>query len=255
VFLCILFAGVLSYSIKERIARNKREAVVSVNGQIPRVSRSHATSEQADSPLPARALYPFSVIPGGVENVQELRKALARDPVAADHYAEFDLAKAHVIRLNHDWSLYVSYRMGDRIFWTSKKLQIHKDERVITDGVRNARTRCGNLLSAIPILPVSPREPSPAAMEAVAPPEIAVEVPPLPFQPINVPPPPPLANPSAPPAGPPAGPIPPPFFPIPGPPGRLVGVPEPSEFSLVAIGTFVVLTAGWFFGIRKKRKA
>jgi len=244
---------------------------VSVNGQIPRASRSQ-TAAQADSRLTARALYPFSVIPGGVENARELRKALTRDPVAAAHYAEFDLAKAHVIRLNHDWPLYVSYRMGDRIFWTGKKLRIHKGERVITDGVLSARTRCGNLLSATPILPVSPREPSAEAMEAVAPPEIAAELPPLPFHPVNVPPLPPPAYPITPPTGPPAGPIPPPaypitpptgpsagpipppYFPIPGPPGRSIGVPEPSEFSLVAIGTFVVLAAGWLVAIRRKRK-
>ena len=163
VFLCIVFAGVLSYSIKKRIAGNKQEAVVSVDGQITQASRSQTTA-QADFPLPARALYPFSVIPGGVENVRELRRALARDPVAADHYAGFDLAKARVIRLNHDWPLYVSYRMGDRIFWTSKKLRIHKGERVITDGAHSARTvgqvrRHKNKIADSPHPPSPRREP------------------------------------------------------------------------------------------------
>jgi hypothetical protein len=34
----------------------------------------------------ARAIYPYSVIPGGVESAAELRNSVTRDPVVAEHY-------------------------------------------------------------------------------------------------------------------------------------------------------------------------
>jgi hypothetical protein len=268
VFLSVFFAGILSSSFKGLTGRNKPAVSVSATGRSSHSDQSTAlVASQADLLLPSRPLYPFSIIPGGVENAQELKNALAHDAVAESHYAGFNVAKAHVIRMDRDRAMYVSYRMGDRVFWTSKMLRIPKGESVITDGEHMARTRCGNLLSATPILPISPRGPSLEAMEALPPPEIFAELQPLSFPPVDIPPPPPIpatpATPPAPPSGPPGFPIiPPPYFPITGGGGfpshpvvPPVGTPEPGEFSLLAIGVCAVLTAGWFAAIRKKRKA
>src|SRR5215472_3702952 len=84
--------------------------------------------------LNSRPLYPYSVIPGGIESVSELRRAVANDPVVAAHYAGFDFAHAHVVRLTDARSGFVSYRKGDTVLWTSKRLGLLAGETLITDG-------------------------------------------------------------------------------------------------------------------------
>ena len=120
--------------------------------------------------LPAwRHLYPYSVIPGGVQSGAELRTAAQNDPVVARHYADFDLAKARVISLDRDQMVYVSYRMGEEVFWTNRALKLPKGETVITDGVHEARTRCGNRISETPQAPLSPQQPALETFNRVAP--------------------------------------------------------------------------------------
>ncbi|MGH9765619.1 MAG: PEP-CTERM sorting domain-containing protein, partial [Blastocatellia bacterium] len=94
------------------------------------------------------------------------RTALANDPVAAVHYAGFDAGKARVVRLSEPEKAYVSYRIGNRIYWTKHELSLAKGETIITDGVHYARTRCGNRLSETPMQPVARLDPQPAELEA-----------------------------------------------------------------------------------------
>jgi len=94
-----------------------------------------------------------------VADARELKDAVERDPVVAAHYADFNIAQTHVERLNADRAMYVSYRLGDRVFWTTKTLLLHKGETLISDGTHEARTRCGNRLSESPALPISPEQP------------------------------------------------------------------------------------------------
>jgi hypothetical protein len=102
-----------------------------------------------------RPVYPYSIIPGGAQSAAELRSAMAHDPVVAAHYAAFDLAKVRVIRVQKARAVYVSYRRGDDVFWTSKRLRLAPWETLITDGEHTSRTRCGNQISDEPRLPVS----------------------------------------------------------------------------------------------------
>ena len=88
-------------------------------------------------------------------SVAELRSAVAHDPVVAAHYAAFDLANARVFQVQEGRSVYVSYRRGDDVFWTSKKLRLAVGETLLTDGEHIARTRCGNQVSDEPRMPVS----------------------------------------------------------------------------------------------------
>jgi hypothetical protein len=122
-------------------------------------------------------LYPYSVIPGGAEDVAELRSAVARDPVVAEHYAGFDLGHARLVRLDDDRQAYVSYRLGDHVFWTSRKLTLHKGETVFTDGNHTARTRCGNLVAEIQEALLNPPE-----LESSPPGEIGIYI----FPPISI---------------------------------------------------------------------
>ena len=137
----------------------------------PLVSDSASASESylasvipITPPLPekfpsAQLVFPYSVIPGGVRSSRELLEAARREPVVAAHYGDFSVAHARVIRLPHDKLAYVSYRLGNRIYWTKTKVTLHQGETVLSDGEHFARTRCGNRISDVAMGPVSPQEP------------------------------------------------------------------------------------------------
>jgi hypothetical protein len=110
-----------------------------------------------------RPVYPYSVIPGGAVSSKELVSALHRDPVAAAHYSDFRAASARIMRLTNPRQVYVSYRLGDRVYWSSKKITLAAGETILTDGAHLARTRCGNRISEVPG-PTSPAEPPKEAM-------------------------------------------------------------------------------------------
>ena len=236
----------------------------------------HGRSLLANSGLPAsdsvsvtRLMYAYSVIPGGVESAAELKNAVFHDPVVAGHYADFDLSRARVVRSDRDRAVYVSYRLGDRVYWTKKALKLFKGETLISDGVHEARTRCGNRVSDTPVGPVSPEEPLPTALATPQPPTLLALnqpppglplAPPLPSTPGSTPP-------SAPPGS--GGIIPPPVYPIggggpkpphqpstppPPPPPPPVLVTEPGTLSLLASGFVILLAGGLLPWVRNKRK-
>ncbi len=110
-----------------------------------------------------RRVYPYSVVDGGVHSVQELRSAIGRDPIVARHYSNFKLDRARVIEARADGDFHVSYRVGEEIFWTKKRLKVAKSEKLITDGTTFTRTRCANVLSEVLPGKTSPDEPTPEA--------------------------------------------------------------------------------------------
>jgi hypothetical protein len=112
-----------------------------------------------------RRLLPYSVIPGGVESVAELKSAILSDPVVARHYADFNLERARIVTLDRDRAVYVSYRMGSDIFWTNRRLSLHRGETVVSDGVNEARTRCGNRISENLLSPTSAKQPPLESLE------------------------------------------------------------------------------------------
>ncbi len=170
---CWLFAGALLllvvlaiWCVGSSIAHYARATVEHAGKTVaPRPATAENISELRGGQT-LRTVYPYSVIPGGVESVQELRKDIAEDPVVRAHYGGFDLTKAHVIRLPQGRLAYVSYRIGDQVYWTTHKLRLAKDEAVITDGAHTARTRCGNLVSETPVHPNSAKEPAIDTLDA-----------------------------------------------------------------------------------------
>ncbi|MGA7379718.1 MAG: hypothetical protein WBX03_02610, partial [Terriglobales bacterium] len=76
-----------------------------------------ATSVSAPASVPPRIVYPYSVVPGGIQAAEELREVSEHDRVVGRHYAGFDFRNAHVIELQEARLVYLSYRIGDRIFW------------------------------------------------------------------------------------------------------------------------------------------
>ena len=108
----------------------------------------------------ARPVYPYSVIAGGVRNAGELKTTISKDAVVLAHYSDFNFSKSWIIESKTEKLAYVSYRIGNHVFWTKKKLRLPKGEKLITDGVNYARTRCGNRISEAPKVPTYAGEPS-----------------------------------------------------------------------------------------------
>jgi len=113
-----------------------------------------------------RPVYPYSVVPGGVEDARELKWVAEHDPVVAAHYAGFDYNHARIVRLVLARTAYVSYRKGRRIYWTRRQITLHKGEKVITDGKITVRARDGNRVEEVPQQATSSSEPPVAKFEA-----------------------------------------------------------------------------------------
>jgi hypothetical protein len=123
--------------------------------------------ESVSAPLtvPRRVVYPYSVIPGGVQTPDDLRQVSEHDRVVGSHYSGFDFRNARIVELDQPKLVYLSYRMGDKVFWTGKRISLHKGEKLITDGSMTARTRCANRISETAQPAVSPAEPPAAKFE------------------------------------------------------------------------------------------
>jgi hypothetical protein len=99
--------------------------------------------------LQARPVFNGSVVPGGVYSLDELRRAVDRDAVVADHYRNVNLDEMRAVTLTAGRSAYVSYRRGDRVHWTRERVWLKAGETVLTDGTTMIRARCGNCVSAV----------------------------------------------------------------------------------------------------------
>jgi hypothetical protein len=195
----------------------------------------------------SRPTFPYSVIPGGIENVTALKSAIARDPVVAANYANFDLSKAHIVKASAESYVYVSYRIGDQVFWTTRRLKIASGEALITDGRYTSRTRCGNLISLTPQKPMRPVEPDIHVMDVPEPPNIPSGPGPVVFDrptPMDQPSPPGESKQDVPRGDGPYPNVPTIYVPIGGDPTPVhppaVPVPEPGMLPLLFTGLFMV---------------
>jgi hypothetical protein len=96
-----------------------------------------------------RPVYNGSVVPGGVYSLDELRHAIDRDPVVADHYRDANLDEMRVVTLTAGRAAYVSYRRGGQVHWTRERVWLNVGETVLTDGTTVIRARCGNCVSEV----------------------------------------------------------------------------------------------------------
>lgn len=126
---------------------------------------SQPALEVPSATLSARAVFPYSVVPGGVRDAQELQKAASVDPVVGKHYSDFQIGKARTVRLDRPMAMYVSYRRNNKVFWTKSRMMIPAGETLISDGENLARVRCGNRLSPVAVKPVAATEPDKEALE------------------------------------------------------------------------------------------
>jgi hypothetical protein len=96
-----------------------------------------------------------------------LIEAMAKDSVVAGHYAGIDKANLKIGRLSEPLQAHVSYRIGDRVYWTKRKLTIQAGEQIVTDGKTLVRGRCGNNISVAPLLPTLDNEPKPDVFDSI----------------------------------------------------------------------------------------
>jgi hypothetical protein len=108
----------------------------------------------------ARRVYPYSVVPGGVASQAELVRIVRSDKVVATHYASFDVSHAREVTVGKPRAVHVSYRKGDKVYWTAKKVMLREGETLLSDGKNEMRTRCANRVSDVAQFPVEAHGPS-----------------------------------------------------------------------------------------------
>ena len=86
-------------------------------------------------------IYRYSVVSGGVHSVDDVERAVDSDPTVRAHYSAVSVANLKVVRAPARREAYMSYRMGDRVYWTSKKIALAQGEAVLTDGRTTIRAR------------------------------------------------------------------------------------------------------------------
>lgn len=196
----------------------------------------------------ARAIYPHSVVPGGVLSEAELEASITKDPVVALHYRDIMAARLQATRLHAAVDAYLSYRSAGSVYWTNHKVHLPKGELILSDGELMIRARCGNRLRfTVPLdraeLPTAPPvvEPPPLVFEYGMPSILSSPTIPLPqpapshaenFWPPAVPPPSWCCSTGGFPGG---WYAPRPDHPEPRPPG----IPEPAALLLLGTGTIV----------------
>jgi hypothetical protein len=111
------------------------------------------------------SVYPYSVVPGGVKDPDDLRYAALRDYVVRRHYAHFDYSHAQLVRATEAREVYLSYRIRDTVFWTRRKVRLRLGELLLTDGKITARAGCGNQISDTAKPEVSNEEPAEDVMD------------------------------------------------------------------------------------------
>lgn len=271
IFVGLLFAVIsapfwIFHSGNQSKDRSAYRAAFSQSGHsaVDSSAESLASAELQDAgTIDQRPLYPYSIIPGGAYSRDELARAVQNDPIVARHYADFEIGKTRVVRLDHSELMYVSYRIGDNVFWTKHPLLVPAGETLLTDGKTAARTRCGNRLSVTPALPISPNQPRPEAMDIAPKLDQPVDAMPRPELALLLPPATLFPTPSTPgmletplnqgSIGPLPTPLPPVYWPIvgggggtpggPGSPGGTpppIATPEPGTIGLLLVGLAVI---------------
>jgi hypothetical protein len=124
-----------------------------------------APAEVSPAALSSRPVFPYSVVPGGVRDAQELQGVASSDPVVGKHYSDFRIGNARSIQLDRPVAMYVSYRRNNQVFWTRNKMMIPAGETLISDGENLARARCGNRLSPVAAKPVAATDPDKEELE------------------------------------------------------------------------------------------
>jgi|SRR5579862_4285842 len=111
-----------------------------------------------------RKVYPYSIVPGGAETLEEAKRALA-DPRVRAGCPGIDIAQLRQVKLKKNFVGYISYRLDQQIYWTSHVVTVRFGETAFTDGIHLIRARGLNCFSPLPMLPTRADEPSEEALD------------------------------------------------------------------------------------------
>ncbi len=157
---CICAAIYLSVALSPPVIRGSKRIL----------SRHKVSASHPAKMAPSRPVYPYSVIRGGAYSAAELTDALLTDPVVAHHYSGFHRSSVRMVRSTFSEPVFLSYRIGSAVYWTSRPVRLPQGETLLTDGKNYARARCGNRISPAPQTPVNETEPAPETMNTPHPP-------------------------------------------------------------------------------------
>ena len=149
-------ACLASFLVTQQLRSTSERALSAPQTSVPSLD----SKQQLQTAKNERFVYPYSVIPGGVQSREELTSVIGSDPIVAEHYARFAVSQAKIVHATETQFVHVAYRLRNKVYWTAKKVKIPKGETLISDGTDTARTRCGNRVSAVPLEPVSEEEPA-----------------------------------------------------------------------------------------------
>lgn len=133
----------------------------------PSAALPSAAPAPASAVTAPRRIYPYSIIPGGVADREQLASVIKTDKVVAEHYSSFAVGKAFALTVSKPRAVYVSYRKGDQVYWTARKLMLVEGEILLSDGRSEMRARCANRISDVPQFPVAPDEPAAEEFDSV----------------------------------------------------------------------------------------
>ena len=158
----IVLCGCVAAAAALLVSRDRH--AVAVRAQLDQRGIDAPRATAARTAFGTRPRYRYSVIPSGVFSAGELKASIDNDAVVAEHYQSFDAARATLVHLDRPRLAYVSYRLGNRVFWTRHPVRLPAGEAVLSDGRQVVRARCGNRVSETPG-ETSPNEPDPALID------------------------------------------------------------------------------------------
>ena len=116
--------GIVSVSVAVRVVQHhSSQSRPSAQKPLVQSTRNVVYKRSAVLVEETRKVYPYSIVPGGAPNLAEAKLAMSKPDVRAN-YANVDMAKLHEVKLATNLSGYVSYRYGDKIYWTKKKITL-----------------------------------------------------------------------------------------------------------------------------------
>ncbi|CAN7403674.1 hypothetical protein [Massilia sp. LjRoot122] len=133
---------------------------ISAHTQLPLLAVADAAPAGEPGQAGVRRVYPYSVVPGGVSGQAELARVVRIDRVVAAHYASFNVDKARAVVVDKPRAVHVSYRKGDKVYWTAHKVMLAPGETLLSDGRNEMRARCANRISDLPQYPVEDHAPT-----------------------------------------------------------------------------------------------
>lgn len=160
-------AGVAALMLPELAASHDEQRVSSSAGLALAAAPVIGAGSAEQGAAAPRRVYPYSIIPGGVSGAAELKRVVRADRVVAAHYANFDADKAREVTVTKPRAVHVSYRKGDQVFWTAKKVMLAQGETLLSDGSNEMRARCANRISDTPQFPVEAHGPSEEELDTV----------------------------------------------------------------------------------------